>query len=483
MMKMKIHNYFKTYIHFLEKENYHLRRFLNISWRRMNRGVNNPEVTWTAKMVGVTVAALFMQALAALAVGFLLPFSFATSVLIGVILFLLLSPCFFLFLAFVTWLLRPLDRLVKQWIVEQAKDKLLKISNIYVIGVVGSYGKTTMKEMIATSLSGSKKVVETSGNLNTPLGVSRTILDEVSDETEVLVVEMGEYVPGDVRDLMNLVSPNCVVVTGINEAHMERMGSMENIIDTIFEACDHTRSDTRAILNGDDRLIRENYQDHCSHLGEIFFYGVKEEVESSCHIENYKFHQDGSGQEAEIICGNHSFGRLSLQLLGKYALANAMAVIKVAQDLDVDLEEVKIKLSQMKPVEHRLQPREGSQGVLVIDDTYNGNPDGVRAAIEVLQNFENRRTLYLTPGLVEVGKESEEVHREIGRLLGEAVDQVLLIETSMTPYMMEGLEEMGYEEENLHIFGTRQEAHGSLGEILQPDDVILFQNDWPENYL
>jgi UDP-N-acetylmuramoyl-tripeptide--D-alanyl-D-alanine ligase len=119
--------------------------------------------------------------------------------------------------------------------------------------------------------------------------------------------------------------------------------------------------------------------------------------------------------------------------------------------------------------------------VLVIDDSYNGNPDGAHAAIDVLEKFISRRTIYVTPGLVEMGDRSEEVHHDIGKHLGAVVDVVVLIETSVTDWIVEGLRQAGFAGE-LITFESPQKMHPEISDLLKTGDVLLFQNDWPENY-
>ena len=119
----------------------------------------------------------------------------------------------------------------------------------------------------------------------------------------------------------------------------------------------------------------------------------------------------------------------------------------------------------------------------MIDDSYNGNPAGVREAIRVLSKFINRRKVFVTPGLVEMSQKAKPIHEEIGYLLGQAADIVILIRNSVTPYIAEGLKRTNFDERNLKWFATAQEAHASMSVMIQPGDVVLFQNDWPDNYL
>ena len=159
------------------------------------------------------------------------------------------------------------------------------------------------------------------------------------------------------------------------------------------------------------------------------------------------------------------------------------ACVQVGTYLGLNSAQIREGISQIKPVPHRLQPISAAGDVLVIDDSYNGNPAGVREAISVLNKFTNRRKVFITPGLVEMSEKTQQIHEEVGRLLGQAADLVILIRNSVTPYIAEGLKSTNFSERNLRWFETAQEAHASMVDIIRPGDVVLFQNDWPDNYL
>ncbi len=169
--------------------------------------------------------------------------------------------------------------------------------------------------------------------------------------------------------------------------------------------------------------------------------------------------------------------------MGEYAVADTEAAIKVAKILGMEEKEIVKGLVNVKPVEHRLEPINSSSGVLVIDDSYNGNPAGVSEAIKVLSRFGSRRKIYITPGLVEIGKEVKAVHIEIGRELATVVDLVILIKNSVTPYIEMGLMSAKFPKEKILWFNSAQTAHAELKNILKPNDVVLFQNDWGDQYI
>jgi UDP-N-acetylmuramoyl-tripeptide--D-alanyl-D-alanine ligase len=346
----------------------------------------------------------------------------------------------------------PLDFFLKKMRINEAKGVLRRFPRIQIIGIAGSYGKTTMKEVVSTILSQKYKVVKTPENINTPLGIADLILKKVDDKTEVLVVEMGEYTRGDIMDICSLVKPQIGIITGINEAHLERMGSIENTVSTIFELAQNVDTDGLLVLNDDCELIHNNYKKYVSH-------------------------------QKIVLCSSSRETHLKSALLGRYAKGVLQAAEAVAQQLRLDDEQIMKGASLIKPLSHRLEPIEGARGVLVIDDSYNGNPEGVKEAIYLLSTYTDRRKVYITPGLVETGERAADVHKQIGKELSSVANFVVLIENSVTPYIAEGLISNGFNKEHIKWYKSAEDAHADMAHIVQPDDVVLFQNDWPDNYV
>ena len=160
----------------------------------------------------------------------------------------------------------------------------------------------------------------------------------------------------------------------------------------------------------------------------------------------------------------------------------AIAGILIGQEFNMDIADIKAGIWKIKPSKHRLELVPTTNGVTVIDDSYNGNPAGALAAMEVLSKFKGRRKIYVTPGLVEMGPASERVHTELGRRLGRVADIAIFIKNSVARYIMKGLESSGFDIKNAIVFESAVEAHARLVDILKPGDVVIFQNDWPDNY-
>jgi UDP-N-acetylmuramoyl-tripeptide--D-alanyl-D-alanine ligase len=474
----------KYQLYLFQLENYEIFRYLRLLFKKGFFQTKQPlrkNLVWTLKAKTFVAFAFLLQIAISLLVFYFLnksdstfnPQSLATSVFV----FLLLFGVYFVFYILISLLLLPVDLVLKSFIVWRAKSKILNFkSQIKIVGIAGSFGKTTMKVALAEVLSAKYKVLSTPESVNTPVGVARWVLKDLSEETQILVLEMGEHYQGDVEELCKLAAPDISIITGVNEAHLERMGNMETVISTIFEIVSGTKPGGTVILNGDDQNVIGNYKKYIWPDHKVLQY-------QKSNIKNQNFTENIFGWEAESM----ELGSFKIRLLGEYALGVADAVIKVGLELGLSTEEIKKGLENIKPVAHRLQPTLSGGNVLVIDDAYNGNSEGVKEAIKTLSRFENRRKIYITPGLVETGAFTKEVHLEIGRQLAEVVDVVILIKNSVTPFIQVGINEANklksQSANKLIWFDTAQEAHAGLKDILKPGDVILFQNDWGDQYL
>ncbi len=502
---MKLFNIIKYQLYLLQLENYELGRYFVLLFKKgfWPKGDQRKELVWTLKarllfiLATLTHLGIFIFAVTLTVKGGLSVFSITYYVLSGILFYL-----YFLLYTVYIILLCPVDWLVKQIIITRARLRIKnKGSRITIIGIAGSYGKTTMKEVLKEVLGVRFQVLATPESVNTPVGIARWVLNKVDSSTEIIIVEMGEHYRGDVEEICGIAKPDIAVVTGINEAHLERMKTLQNITDTVFEVVSKSKAGALVTLNGDDKNVVGHYKEYVWPDHRVTMFGQNPKSE----IRNPKFNTEKLCWEVEF----EEVGKVDINLLGEYAIGDIDAAIKIAKSLGMSNEDIITSIKNIKPVEHRLQPIQSAGGVLVIDDAYNGNPAGVAEAIKVLSRFENRRKIYITPGLVETGRASKEIHLKIGQELSGVADVVILIKNSVTPFIEEGIlsvpsrvqprEPSIRENTNQGIprsgalsrngkpeiiwFETAQEAHTSLPTILKPNDIILFQNDWGDQYI
>ncbi len=472
---MKIFQTFKYQLYLLQLEGYELGRFWALLFKKgyffSNQSLRK-EIVWTAKSKAILVGAAIIIFVIAF-FGYLnLGYMFAG---ILVLISFNILPVYY---SLVLVAMSPIDAMFKSIIITRAKKILADNPQIKIIGIAGSYGKTTMKSVLQTVLAAKLKVGATPESVNTPVGISRWLTREIKNNPEVLVIEMGEHYVGDIKYLCSIFPPDIAVVTGINEAHFERLGTIEAATKTIFEIVENSKEDTKIVLNADDKNIIKNYKNFVRE-GSASFYGSNNSDLMEYKINKREFDVQNLKWKFEI----ESVGSFEINCLGEYIIGDMVAATSVAESLGLSADEIRRGSIGIKPVEHRLQPIRSGGNVLVIDDSYNGNPDGVSEAIGLLSRFEGRRKIFLTPGLVETGESNEKVHLEIGQNLSKVADLVILIKNSASTYIEKGLLLEKFEANNIVWFDSAIEAHAALSGILKPNDVIIFQNDWGDQYL
>jgi UDP-N-acetylmuramoyl-tripeptide--D-alanyl-D-alanine ligase len=356
-------------------------------------------------------------------------------------------------------------------IVAEARARLVKHPAIK-IAIAGSYGKTTFKDalsVVLTSGLGEEAVKATPGNLNTPIGISRFI-GQLSGQEKVLIFELGEFYPGDIKELCDLVEPDRGVITGINEAHLSRFKTLDRTVSTIFELADYL-GDRPCYKNGESELV----------VGRA---GNDERLYSRDGLGGWKVSDAKTDLDGVIFRLEKGKRKLKLhsQLLGLHQIGPLVAIVDLADQLGLSDEAIEKAVAKTKPFEHRLQPRTDATGMTIIDDSYNGNPAGAKVAIELLGELKAPHRFYLTPGLVETGMRAPEVHRTIGQqLAGAKIEAVMLVETSVTPFIEEGLTEANFKGQVLR-YATMPAALAALPSITVKGDIVLIQNDWSDNY-
>jgi len=477
----------KYQLYLLQLENYSLQRFQTLFWRRLilPAAPMRQNLAWTAKLKIIAVLATIIQLIIFLFIVALMFAHFSTPVVVVVsaVLFYITSALFGLWAMAAVLIVLPADYLLKQYIISQAKKKLKQHKKLIIVGITGSYGKTTLKEFISEVLSTQYKVLKTEGNKNTPLGIANVILDQLSFDTEVFIIEMGAYQKGDIKQICEIASPDISILTGINESHLERFGTIQNTIATKFEIVQCARPQARVILNSDNDLVLKYYQDYIKSDQKVAFYSAYNNKLCDYRVIDKQFLSDSICQTADIMHKSNSVGTIKTMFLGEYVFGDIIAAIMVARILGVSLENIRHGITNLKPINHRLQPIRGQNDILVIDDSYNGSFNGVEEAIFTLSHFKNRRKIYVTPGLVEAAHEARQLHYHIGKILAKTADLVVLIKNSVTIYIEQGLLEAGFAKDNIIFFKNATEAHKKIQELTKPGDIVLFQNDWPDNYM
>ncbi|MCE7936831.1 UDP-N-acetylmuramoyl-tripeptide--D-alanyl-D-alanine ligase [Candidatus Saccharibacteria bacterium CPR2] len=470
-------NYYKTLVAMLQECEYEANQFYKWFWRRKDFDFKRHENSYkpTAKsklllLIMLTLAAILSVFSLALIVkwyisGFDMFFLFwGLSLFVG-------TP---LFIAAIVPILVKVGEIIiqkpkeKQIIAEAAR--VFKNSKAKVIVVAGSYGKTSMKEILFAILSSEKKTAATPGNYNTPLGIGKFVKKLDGDE-EVIIVEMGEYKPGDIKELCEIVDPDIGVITGINEQHHERFKTIDAAISTIHELSDYL----------DDKPVYINAQSPYQ----------REEVSPSAH----SYSQSGVGEwkvknaktglkgtEFDLVSPKQTI-KIKTKLLGLHQIGPICAAVAIAKNLGLDNTAIENAVKSIPQAKHRLQIL-NQFGATIIDDSYNGNPTGFEAGIKFLADLKNAvRKVYVTPGIFELGDKEEEIHYNLGKKIGEtAIDEVVFVRTNGAEIMAKGIAE-AKGNQNITWVDDPSDFYSHLDLYIKAGDVVMLQNCAPEHYL
>ena len=375
-------------------------------------------------------------------------------------------------------LLWPVEESYRRYYLLDAKRKL-RAHGPTVVAVSGSYGKTSTKELTATILGARWRTLKPPGSFNTPMGISRIVREQLEPSHEVFVAEMGDYVPGDIRFLCNLVEPRIGILTTIGPEHLERFKTMERIVQTKAELIDALPADGVAIINQDDPLVR-GLGDRAAARGlRVIRYG---QTEPGAQVRARDVRTTKDGLEFTVEADGHGEVRIQIGLLGRHNVMNLLAATGAALALGMSLPEIAQAARRVEPVEHRLQPIHGAGGILVIDDTYNSNPSGAAEALTVLGELPGGQKVLVTPGMIELAEREHEEHLLLGQRAAAVCDQVILVGPERTRPIAEGLRAGGFNGDRLHIVKNRAAATATLGRILKSGDVVLWENDLPDTY-
>jgi UDP-N-acetylmuramoyl-tripeptide--D-alanyl-D-alanine ligase len=335
------------------------------------------------------------------------------------------------------------------------------------LAVVGSYGKTSMKEMLGHVLKTEKNVAISPANKNVASSHAAFARSLTGNE-DVVVVEFGEGKPGDVPMFTRLVEPDMAVITGIAPAHLDKYGSMQNVVTDILSIVPYI-GESNTYVNADSSYMPTH--------------GKQTVRYSSTSTEQYTLsgiHIQVNSTSFNIKTAKHRY-TITTGIVGRHTIGAMCAVILIAERLGVTKKAIESSFATLVPYEHRMQPRY-VHGAWLLDDTYNGNIEGVKAGLAFLSELTAKRKLYVTPGLVDQGAETEAVHIAIGKLIAKAApDVVVLMKNSATHFIQAALLENGFIGE-LHIEKDPLQFYTHIENFVAHGDVLLMQNDWPDNY-
>jgi UDP-N-acetylmuramoyl-tripeptide--D-alanyl-D-alanine ligase len=467
---------------------------LILIYNLMRRTKAKKKLVYTARVKRMLAAHVIVSAILPVVAWLVLGFDYLSA---GLVLTVSLQ---WILLVLTNFLMKPAEKAVGNHYINDARRRLKEMGDrLTIIGVTGSYGKTSVKFYLKTLLSAKYDVLVTPESFNTPMGVVRTIREQLRPSHEIFVCEMGARHVGDIKEICDIVHPKHGVITSIGPQHLETFFTMDNIRNTKYELADALPKDGMLFLNGDSEEVVKKASEY---PGAIFYHAglaanateavaansggsvVGADSKATDSLSGYyatDIKVSSLGTEFTVHAPDGKEETFQTRLVGGHNVINIIGAIAVANQLGIALSDLKIPVRRLEPVPHRMQLL-GRGAVTIIDDAYNSNPVGSKAAVETLGLFDGVKIL-VTPGMVELGDKEAEYNKAFGGYAAKNCDYICLVGRKRAEPIAAGALEAGFPEEKLRIFDRLQEALDfaySVGD--EGHKFILLENDLPDNY-
>jgi UDP-N-acetylmuramoyl-tripeptide--D-alanyl-D-alanine ligase len=375
--------------------------------------------------------------------------------------------------------LGPVERKIYRRFLAEAEHQMRTYPG-RVIGITGSYGKTTTKFITAALLQRRYAVLKTPDGVNTTMGISRVVREDLRDDHRFFVVEVAAYAPGEIREVCDLLRPRVGILTAVGVQHLERFGTLERIAEAKYELIAALPPDGVAIINADDAGCMR-LADRARREGRrVLLYGVGED-QRPLHVRGSKVRLSSRGMSFRVETPAGA-AELETRLLGNKNVGNILGAAAAALECGVTLDEVRAGVSELTPPPKRLEVREEG-GVVKLIDVANANPLGAEMALEVLGQFEGGARILITPGLVELGAIEADENRRLGRGAAKVCDYVVLVGPARTRPLREGLRDGGFPDSRVLVARHSDDVADCLKDIVREGDILLFENRLPDTYL
>lgn len=371
---------------------------------------------------------------------------------------------------------KPVEKMVYLSYKTKAVNKLKAMNNLKVIGITGSYGKTSSKNILSDILNVKYNALPSPRNFNTPYGLIITVNNHLDKFDDILIAEMGAYKVGEIKELCDLVRPKYGILTKIGTAHIEIFGSQENIQKGKFELIESLPSDGIGVLNGDDELqVNYKLKNDCK----IVWIGI-DNKDVDVRATDIKTSNKGTTFNV-IFKGDKKKYEFTTRLLGYNNIYNILASLALSKEFGLTVDQMKKAVLGVKSVEHRLELRPAGN-ITYIDDSYNSNPVGSKMALEVLKDMPGQR-IVMTPGMVELGDKSYELNKKFGTYMKDCADIVILVGEKITKPIKDGLKEVKFDDKNIYVVKSTKEAFNLVKSLSNgKESYCLIENDLPDIY-
>ena len=374
-------------------------------------------------------------------------------------------------------LMSPVETAIQNGFKRQARQTLAARPDLTVIGITGSYGKTSTKFILAELLRQKYNVLATPSSYNTPMGICLVVNEKLRPEHQMLVLEMGMRYRGDIEELCAIAPPDLSIVTTVGIAHLDTMGTIENIAREKGDILEYMKPGGDAVLNIDNEYVAQ-MPERAS--GPLHTVSVQGNENADIRARNIRY--DTTGTHFEVVTDDGDAASFHTSLLGVHNVLNVLLAVATGRALGLRLRQMAHAVRRVEPVEHRLQLR-SEKGITIIDDAFNSNPVGARNAVEILGQMDGGRRVIVTPGMVEMGDRQEEENRTLGHHIAHHdIDLAVLVGDAQTAPIQAGLQDAGMPDDRIRVFDTLFDAQDFLTTYLRRGDVVLYENDLPDQY-
>ena len=367
---------------------------------------------------------------------------------------------------------KPVEKLVYFYYRNKAINNLNSVNPV-VIGITGSYGKTSSKNVLYDILSCKYDTLKTPLNYNTPNGLIRTLNENLDKFNQYFIAEMGACHVGEINDCCKLVKPKFGIITCIGKAHLETFKSQDNIIKTKFELIESLPSDGVGILNYDDEL-QKNYK--INNKCKILTIGIKNH-DVDLYADNIKITNEGTKFDC-VFKNDKKKYTFETKLLGETNVYNLLTSILLGKYLNIEIGKLQSQVKTIKPIEHRLELKKYGR-INIIDDAYNSNPVGSKTAVEVLGLMDGYKVI-VTPGMIELGKEQYDLNFKFGEYINSNVDEVILVGSKQTKPILDALNNKKFDKDKIHVINDVKLAFPMINKINKDNIYVLLENDLPD---
>ena len=433
-------------------------------------------LAWTARAKRIYAVACILSVAIAIAGWFMSPAgSFVFEKITALASALLAAYCAsHIIIIVANFILKPVEAAITRHYYNDAANILKGMKDLKIIGITGSYGKTSTKHYLHRILSEKYDTLMTPGSFNTTLGVVRTIREYLKPYNEIFIVEMGAKNIGDIKEICDLVHPHMGIITAVGPQHLESFKTIENVQATKFELADAIPSDGVVIINNDFPKIADRKVNNC----ECLRYAIK--ADAQWRAENISYGADGT---SFIVKGPEGYElSLKTQLMGEANVSDLLAAIVCAVNLGLEDKAIQAAVASIEPVEHRLSVKRTAGGITILDDAFNSNPVGSRMALEVLGTMRTGKRIVITPGMIELGTEQHELNLQLGQTIAENVDIAIVVGNYNREAIAEGIRSKGFAEDKLYLVDSFAEAQKILASIAAKGDTVLYENDLPDTF-